>query len=81
MDVKVIKELATKYTVEQLFQFADELESTGKTSCSECLEKTDLNSVMSDFLQAAEVRGLIDGGMPLNEAVRDFSKRVRGVLS
>jgi hypothetical protein len=81
MDIKVIKELASKYSTQELFQFADELENTGKTTCPECLEKTDLNALMSDFLQAAEVRNLTDSGMPLNEAVREFSKRVRGVLS
>lgn len=81
MDVKVIKELVGKYTAEQLMKYADELENTGKTSCPECQQKTDLNSLMSDFLQSAEVRGLVDGGMPLNEAVREFSKRVRTVLS
>jgi hypothetical protein len=81
MDIKVIKELATKYTAEQLMTFADELENTGKTSCPECQDKTDLNALMSDFLQSAEVRGLIDSGKQMNEAVRDFSKRVRTVLS
>lgn len=81
MDIKVIKELAVKYSVAELFHFADELENSGKTTCPECLQKTDLNALMSDFLQSAEVRGLMDGGMPLNEAVREFSKRVRTVLS
>lgn len=30
MDIKAIKELALKYTVDQLNQMADEVESTGK---------------------------------------------------
>ncbi len=81
MDIKIIKDLATKYSVEQLLNYADELENTGKTSCPESLDKTDLNSLMSDFLQSAEVKGLVDNGMPMNEAVREFSKRVRTVLS
>ena len=81
MDIKSIKELASKYSTEQLLSYADELENTGKTSCPECAQKTDLNELMSDFLQSAEVKGLVDGGLPLNDAVREFSKRVRAVLS
>lgn len=81
MDIKVIKEMAGKYSKEQLLAFADELENTGKTSCPEGSTKSDLNSLMSDFLQAAEVKGLVEGGMALNDAVRDFSKRVRSVLN
>lgn len=81
MDIKVIKELAQKYRVEELNAYADELENNGSTSCPECAHKTDLNALMSDFLQAAEVRSLLDNGTPLNDAVREFSKRVRGVLT
>ncbi len=81
MDIKIIKELVGKYSVDELLKFADELEQHGKTSCPECLLKTDLNSVMSDFLQAIEVKQLTQNGLPLNEAVREFSKRVRGVLT
>jgi len=81
VDIKIIKELANKYSVEQLNGFANELENTEKTSCPECLNKTDLGEIMSDFLQAIEVKELIASGLPLNEAVREFSKRVRGVLS
>ncbi len=77
----MIKDLVNKYSVEQLNKFADELENSGKTSCAESAHKEDLNSIMSDFLQAAEVKIMVDKGTPLNEAVREFSKRVRGVLS
>jgi hypothetical protein len=80
MDIKMIKELAGKYTSEQLMSFADELENTGKSTCPECLSKTDPNDLMCDFLQASEVRNLIESGKSINEAVRDFSKRVRMVL-
>jgi hypothetical protein len=36
---------------------------------------------MSDYLQAAEIRSQVDQGKPLNEALREFGQRVRGVLS
>jgi hypothetical protein len=36
---------------------------------------------MSDYLQAAELRAYLDQGLLINEALREFSKRVRGVLN
>lgn len=78
MDIKTIKELAQKHTAAELFAFADMLENTGKVPCS---QKEDCNEIMSDLLQAAEVRTLVDGGMSLQDAVREFSKRVRGTIT
>lgn len=81
MDIKAIKELCTQYSHQELLQFADELENKGATTCKEAASKSDQGALMSDFLQAAEVRVLVDKGMPINEAVREFSKRVRSVVS
>jgi hypothetical protein len=79
VDLKSIKELAEKFTAGQLSQCADELENSGKCMCT---EKADLNEAMSDVLQAMEVRNAMDEkGFTLQEAVREFSKRVRTVLS
>jgi hypothetical protein len=77
MDIKSIKELAEKYTVDELNKFADELESTGVAPIK---TQEDPGDQMSDYLQALELRLLLDKGIPLMEAVREFSKRVRGVL-
>lgn len=78
MDVKNMKELAGKYTFDELQAFANEFEHTGvapiKTS-------EDAGDQMSDYLMAAEIRFLMDEKkIPVNEALREFSKRVRGVL-
>ena len=78
MDVKSVKELAQKYTVEELNKFADDFESTGTAPLK---TQDDANEQMSDYLMAAELRGYIDQGKSVNEALREFSKRVRGVLS
>lgn len=78
MDIKAIKELAQKYTQEELLSCADALENEGRCPCS---AKDDPGDAMSDVLQALEVRRMIDEGTPLQEAVREFSKRVRAVLS
>jgi len=78
MDIKSIKELAQKYTMDELNKFADEFENTGVAPLK---TQDDPGEQMSDYLMASEMRHYLDQGMPLNEAVREFSKRVRGVLS
>lgn len=78
MDVKAVKELAQKHTVDELNKFADDFESTGVAPVK---TQEDPGEQMSDYLQAAELRALLDQGMNVNEALREFSKRIRGVLS
>jgi|APGre2960657468_1045069.scaffolds.fasta_scaffold01656_3 hypothetical protein len=78
MDVKSVKELAQKYSVEELNKFADDFESTGIAPIK---TQEDAGEQMSDYLMAAEMRSYLDKGMSLNDALREFSKRVRGVLS
>jgi hypothetical protein len=77
MDIKSIKDLAEKYRVEELNKFADEFEASGVAPVR---TQDDPGDQMSDYLQAAELRSYIDQGLSINEAVREFSKRVRGVL-
>jgi hypothetical protein len=77
MDIKSIKDLAEKYRVEELNKFADEFEASG---IAPVRTQDDPGDQMSDYLQAAELRSYIDQGLSINEAVREFSKRVRGVL-
>lgn len=79
MDVKNMKMLAEKYSFDELQKFADEFENSGvapvKTS-------EDPGDQMSDYLMAAEIRFVMDKeNKTLQEALRDFSKRVRGVLT
>ncbi len=77
MDIKIIKELVSKYNVEELNKFADEFESTGVAPVK---TQEDAGDQMSDYLQAAEVRAVMDAGKPMNDALREFAQRVRGVL-
>jgi hypothetical protein len=78
MDIKAIKDLAGRYTMEELNAFAEEFEQTGNCNVRTSEEP---GAQMSDYLMAAEVRLLMqDQNLPLQEAVREFSKRVRGVL-
>lgn len=77
MDLKSIKTLVQDHSVEQLLKWADELEATGVAPFK---TQEDLNEQMSDYLQAAEIRAMMDGGKPMNDAIREFAQRVRGVL-
>lgn len=77
MDIKSIKELVQNHTVEQLLKWADELEATGVAPFK---TQDDLNEQMSDYLQAAEIRAAVDAGKNMNDAIREFAQRVRGVL-
>lgn len=77
MDIKSVKELAQKYTIDELNKFADEFEASGVAPVK---TQEDAGDQMSDYLQAAELRGYLDRGLSLSESVREFSKRVRGVL-
>jgi hypothetical protein len=79
MDLKAIKDLSSRFTIQDLEQCASDLETKGTCNCS---EKPDLNDAMSDILQAIELlRIMSEKGISQQEAVREFSKRVRSVLS
>lgn len=79
MNAKNMKDLASQYTFDELNKFADEFENTGVAPVKTSEEPGDQ---MSDYLMAAELRFLMDEkGLNVNEALREFSKRVRGVLT
>lgn len=78
MDIKAIKQLAEKYDIPTLEKCIEQLELSGKC---DCCEKPDPADTMSDLLQAIEVRALTEKGHSLQEAVRELSRRVRGVLT
>lgn len=79
MNAKNMKELAVKYTFDELNKFADEFENTGVAPVKTSEEAGDQ---MSDYLMAAELRFLMDEKeLNVNDALREFSKRVRGVLT
>ncbi|MFP5490203.1 MAG: DUF6952 family protein [Bacteriovoracia bacterium] len=77
MDIKIIKDLVQKYSVDELNKFADEFEQTGVAPVK---TQDDPGDQMSDYLQAAEVKAVMDAGKNMNDALREFAQRVRGVL-
>ena len=79
MDLKAIKDLASRFSAAELEQCASDLETRGQCTC---LSKEDPSDAMSDVLQALEVVNLMkEKGLSQQEAIREFSKRVRAVLS
>lgn len=78
MDIKSIKTLVQQYTSEELLKFADQFEATGVAPVK---TQDDAGDQMSDYLQAAEIRSQVDNGKPLNDALREFGQRVRGILT
>lgn len=79
MNAKNMKDLAGQYSFDELNKFADEFENTGVAPVKTSEEAGDQ---MSDYLMAAELRFLMDEkGLNVNDALREFSKRVRGVLT
>jgi hypothetical protein len=66
-----------KYSVDELNKFADEFEQTGIAPVK---TQDDPGDQMSDYLQAAEVKAVMDAGKNMNDALREFAQRVRGVL-
>jgi hypothetical protein len=78
MDIKEIKRLAQEHTAAELEHQAQAIEETGEAPKG---SSKDAEGALSDVLQALEVRKLLDQGLPLGDAVRQFSSRVRQSIS
>jgi hypothetical protein len=78
VDIKAIKRLAQEKSAQELGLMADEFENSGNLPPG--IEK-EPEEYLSDLLQAMEVRLLIDSGLTLADAVREFSKRVRSSVN
>jgi hypothetical protein len=78
MDIKEIKRLAQEKSAAELEQLATAFEESGELPVG--VDK-DPEEYLSALLQACEVRKLVDGGLSLGDAVREFSKRVRSSIS
>lgn len=78
MDIKSIKQLAEKYSSLELQKMAEEFEVTGNAPVT---TQSDPGDQLSDYLQACEVKQLMEkNSWDLQQALREFSKRVRNVL-
>lgn len=75
MNIKEIKELAKKYTTEQLDNcITQAIENQGK---SDCKIGDDVLEVVNTLAKAQTVRQLMDQGYSEIEAIRELAKRIR----
>lgn len=78
MDIKAIKALASAHSSAELEKMATQFEESGIVP--EPSTKSP-EEYLSDLLQACEVKRLVESGQLLSDAIREFSKRVRGSIN
>jgi hypothetical protein len=76
MDVKEIKDLAKKFTPEQIEGCITSQLETGENVC---VRNADTEVIINELAKAEFVRELVDGGMSLADALRELAKRMRFV--
>ena len=77
MNIKEIRELAKKFTPEQLENcITQAIENQGK---NECYMSDDVMEVVNTLAKAETVRELMEQGMSEIEAIRELAKRIRQV--
>ncbi len=77
MNIKEIKELAKKFTPEQLENcITQAIEQQGK---SDCYIGEDVLEVVNTLAKAQTVRELMEQGMSEMEAIRELARRIRQV--
>lgn len=69
-----IKELARKYTPEQIEECIKQQLEMGENVC---LKDDTTEKVVSELSKAELVSDLVRGGMDLNEALRELARRIR----
>ncbi|NPA51393.1 MAG: YoaH family protein [Aquificae bacterium] len=76
MNIKEIKELAKKFTPEQLENCILQTINKGE---NECEISGDIMEVVNTLAKAQTVRELMEQGMSEMEAIRELAKRIRKV--
>jgi len=79
MKLPVIKNLLQNHSVEELLKAADDFEQN--QTCSIEVDGKDDGEKLTHLLVAAKLKKEIDKGRPLNEVVREYSQKVRKILS
>lgn len=79
MILAVVKDLVSKHSKDEIDRAISAFEAKRENTLN--VEGPDDGEKLSNLLAASEIKARIDKGMPLNDAIRDFSQRVRSVLS
>ncbi|ACN98227.1 hypothetical protein SULAZ_0264 [Sulfurihydrogenibium azorense Az-Fu1] len=81
MNIKEIKELAKKFTPQQIEQCINEALQHGKPLTEGCNPSGDIVEVLNTLAKAQTVRELIEKGMTETEAIRELARRIREIQS
>lgn len=74
MDIRRIREIAKKYTPEQIEGCITDQIETGRNVC---LTDATSEKIINELAKAEVVRELIDQGMDLPSALRELARRMR----
>ncbi len=78
MDIKEIKELARKYTPEQIDSCITQQLETGKNICVKN-PSAEQARIIDELSKAGFVKELINNGLSLADALRELAKRIRTI--
>lgn len=77
MDVKEIRELAAKYSFDELERLVEEMLSTEGEALQTDPERSEL---FNSLVKAESVRKFMDQGMTQGEAIRELGRKMRSAL-
>ncbi len=79
MNIKEIRELAKKFTPEQIERCIDETMKIGKPTLEGCEVSGDIMEMINTLAKAQTVRELMEQGLTEVEAIRELARRIRQV--
>ncbi|WP_457634604.1 DUF6952 family protein [Persephonella sp.] len=79
MNIKEIKELAKRFTPEEIELCIDQTLKIGKPTLEGCEVSGDLMEILNTLAKAETVRELMEQGMTEVEAVRELARRIRKI--
>ncbi len=79
MNIKEIRELAKKFTPEQIERCIDETMKIGKPTLEGCEVSGDVMEMINTLAKAQTVRELMEQGLTEVEAIRELARRIRQV--
>ena len=77
MNIKEIKELAKRFTPEQIEKCIDQTLKIGKPTLKGCEVSGNVVDVLNTLAKAETVRELMEQGMTEVEAIRELARRIR----
>lgn len=81
MNIKEIKELARKFTPQQLEECINQTLQNGKPQTEGCNPSGDIVEVLNTLAKAQTVRELMEQGMSEIDAIRELARRIREIQS